>query len=542
MYGHVSWNKEEAQSYARHAANQAKRQTKASSTSWGHRWIEASSPKNIFDRRLSTAFARVIHKFSTQDIPNDVRGRREYNEAPPRIVIIRVLFAAFCCLSATGVASAATEAMLFRLFLTDGTSILSYGEFARVDDRVIFSMVMGGTGDPRLHAATLPASAIDWARTDRHAASTRYQWYAQTRGEEDFLRLSNDVAAVLNQVVLTRDRAEALEIAQRARVTLAQWPRDHYGYRQRDVREILAFLDEVISDLRVAAGTTAFDVALVAHTPDVVLEPVVSMPPLRDQIDQALRVATLTERPAERVALLQAALQMLDEAGAVIPLAEAAALRRDAQGRIREEQLIDKRYSDLARRLMVEANRGAARARVGDVQRVFDQIAREDQRLGRLRPEIVQALHASVQSRLEDARRLRLMRDRWEIRVSLYRDYQRSVGAQMLQLVKSQPALEAIRRLDGPPPDTLVALQARMSGGADRLDRIRPPGDLESAHNMLVGAWRFAENAIKGRYEAARAANVSTAWEASSAAAGALLLLSRVQQEIRQLLEPPQLQ
>ena len=59
---------------------------------------------------------------------------------------------------------------------------------------------------------------------------------------------------------------------------------------------------------------------------------------------------------------------------------------------------------------------------------------------------------------------------------------------------------------------------------------------------MLIGAWRFAENAVKGRYEAARAASVNVAWEASSSAAGALLLLSRVQQEIRELLEPPKLQ
>ena len=457
-------------------------------------------------------------------------------------MIIRTALVAFCWLASPGVASAAAEAMLFRLFLMDGTSIVSYGEFARVDDRVIFSMVMGGTDEPRLHAATLPASAIDWARTDRHAASTRYRWYADTRGEEDFLRLSNDVAAVLNQVLLTQNRRQALEAAQRARMTLAEWPRQHYGYRQRDVREILAFLDGVISDLRVASGTTAFDLALVANTPDIVLEPIENMPSMREQIDQAFRVARLTERPAERVALFQTALLMLDEAGAGLPAAEAASLRRLATSRIREEQTIDRRYDDLSRRLMSNADRGAARARVADVQRVLDQIPREDERLGRRRPAVVQALHASIQSRLEAARHLRLMRDRWEIRVSLYRDYQRRVGAQLLQLVKSQPALESIRRLDGPTPDALVTLRARLSGGADRLDRIRPPIDLESTHNALIGAWRFAENAVKGRYEAARAANVTTAWEASSAAAGALLLLSRVQQEIRDLLEPPQVQ
>jgi len=267
-------------------------------------------------------------------------------------VITRIVVVAFCWLAASGVASAATGAVLFRLFLADGTSIVSYGEFARVDDRVIFSMVMGGSAEPRLHAATLPASAVDWARTDRHAASTRYQWYAETRGEDDFLRLSDDVAAVLNQVLLTGDRAQALEVALRARATLAEWPREHYGYRQRDVREILAFLDEAISDLRVATGTTAFEVALVADTPDIILEPLESMPSLLEQIDQAFRVAELSERSSERMALFQTALLLLDEAGTSIRPVEAERLRHFASSRIREEQDIDKRYGDWSRRLM----------------------------------------------------------------------------------------------------------------------------------------------------------------------------------------------
>ena len=457
------------------------------------------------------------------------------------------MFTRFCllallCLAAPGDLWAAPNAMLFRLFLTDGTSVVSYGEFARVDDRIVFSMVMGGGSEPRLHVATLPASAIDWARTDRDSASTRYQWYARTHGEDDFLRLSNEVAGVLNDVLLTPDRTRALEVAERARGTLAEWPRQHYGYRQRDVQEILSILDEAISDLRAAAGMTSFDVALVAMTPDIALEPLATMPSPPDQLYQAFRVASLAARSSERVALFQAALQLLDEANAVIPPADLAALRRFAAARIREEQVIDTRYGDLARRLMTAANRAAARARIGDVERVLERIPREDTRLGHRRPETVEALHASVQTQLEAARRLRLRRDQWVIRRSLYRDYQRSVGAQLLQLMKSQPALEAIRRLDGPTPDALAALQARLRGGAAQLERIRPPGDLQIAHDLLVGAWRFAESAVSGRFEAARTASVANAWEASSAAAGALLLISRVQQEIRELLEPPQLQ
>ena len=42
-----------------------------------------------------------------------------------------------------------------------------------------------------------------------------------------------------------------------ARRRLASWPKDHYGYRADDVREMLGLLDEAISGLRVAAGETS---------------------------------------------------------------------------------------------------------------------------------------------------------------------------------------------------------------------------------------------------------------------------------------------
>ncbi|PYR67341.1 MAG: hypothetical protein DMF88_13140, partial [Acidobacteria bacterium] len=65
-------------------------------------------------------------------------------------------------LAAASAAYAAADATLFRLFLRDGTSVISYGEFARVDDEVVFSMPLGGPSDqPRLHVVTLPAAEID---------------------------------------------------------------------------------------------------------------------------------------------------------------------------------------------------------------------------------------------------------------------------------------------------------------------------------------------------------------------------------------------
>ena len=453
-----------------------------------------------------------------------------------KLRLFLVLWLAF-----SGTASAA-DATLFRLYLTDGTIVVSYGEFARVGDRVVFSLLMGSGAEPRLHAATLPATAIDWPRTDRHAQAARQQWYAQTRGEEDFRRLSDEVATVLSAVVMTSDRTHALDIARKARATLAAWPQDHYGYRQRDVRDILAVLDQAIAAMRGTARPASFEVALVAEAPIVPLEPLATMPSVREQVRQAFGVAKLTESAAGRVALYQAVLQLLTDERSALPAAEAASFRRIATTAIRTEQTIDARYSDMARRLITDATEAAAGAQIGDVRRVLERIPREDMRLGRKRPEMVQALRASVQGQLDAARRLRLLRDQWTIRRSLYLHYQRSVGAQMLQLVRARPALEAIRRLEGPAPETLVTLRSRFEGGAERLERVVPPSDLRVTHELLLGAWRFAESAVKGRYEAARAADVKAAWSASSSAAGALMLLSRAQEELRTLLEPPQLQ
>ncbi len=242
------------------------------------------------------------------------------------------------------------------------------------------------------------------------------------------------------------------------------------------------------------------------------------------------------------MALLQSAVALIAEAGPAIPAAEAEVFRRSAQIQIEEERLVDNAYHDLSRRLMASATNAASRARVRDVERVLDQIPREDARLGRRRPESVDALRASVQEQLDSARRLKLMRDQWTVRSALYREYQRSISAQLTQFVKVQPALESIRRLEGPEPKALMGLRTRMADGTERLARVQCPDDLRTIHDLIMGAWNFAENALNKRFAAIQSGDFATAQEASSAAAGSLLLFSRAEQEIQALLEPPQQQ
>jgi len=440
------------------------------------------------------------------------------------------------------VASAADDVTLFRLFLRDGQSVVSYGEFARLEDQVVFSMPVGGPDDaPRLHVESLPASAIDWSRTERYAASARYQRYADTRGEEDFQRVSGDIARVLNEIALSSNKRAALTLAEQARRTLADWPAAHYGYRERDVREVVSLLDEAISDLRASAGLTEFSVALVATPAAPEIEPVMGLPTVREQVDHVMLAARLTGQVSDRVALLQEALALLKEAGPSIPSAESQLLRRVAETQIEAETAVDTRYASLARRLLTLASKAAGRARITDVERMMNQVPKEDARLGGRRPGVVQALSASLQVELENARRLRLLRDQWTVRRASSRAYQKAIGADLSEIVKMRQDLEAIRRLEGPAPSALLRLRSRLAGGADRLGRLTVPEHLRATHELLVGTWRFAATAVDTRYDAASSGDVATAWQASSSAAGALLMVTRVQQDIRALLDPPRL-
>ena len=185
-------------------------------------------------------------------------------------------------------------------------------------------------------------------------------------------------------------------------------------------------------------------------------------------------------------------------------------MRESLEIRIKGELDVERRYADLSRRLVQAVEREAARARVTGVEKVLDRIDHEDQRLGRRRPDVVTALRATVAADLKAARVLRLRRDQWLLRQDVYQDYQRMVGSQFIGLVKARASLEAIRRLDGPKLGTLQSLRSRLSGGADRLERLRVPDELRATHDLIVGAWRFAENATRQRVDAVASGNLAT--------------------------------
>jgi hypothetical protein len=430
---------------------------------------------------------------------------------------------------------------LYRVFLADGTALSSFGEWARVDDRVIFSLPVTAGNDPeQLHLVSLPASRVDWKRTEQYAEAVRARRYAFERGEEDFARLSADVARIVNEVALVKDPTERLVFAERARRSLADWPGTHYGYRAKDVHDMIGVLDEVIGGLRAAAGLGQFDLALTATTmPAPPSEPVLSPPDQKEIVEQMLASSTLVSTPAEKVSLLQTVLGVLDRAVQLLPEAWAKTVRSTALATIAEERKIDAAYSRLRDTTLASAARLAARADIRSLERLRLGVQVQDDQLGRRRPDDVSALAAAIDVHLEAAHRLRLAQDQWMLRLDRLRAYQKASSASVTALTRAQSALDDIRALAGPPPLRLRTLVEALGRESRMLSRIDPPTELAAIHALFRSAGELALSAAQLRLDAVAAADLELARRASSAAAGALMLLTRARADLDAAMRPP---
>ena len=437
--------------------------------------------------------------------------------------------------SAVGAASdgtaTATAATTYRLFLRDGSSVATIGEFARTGDRVVVTI---GLGD-RLTMTTVPAAQVDWTRTDRYTESVRAAHYAATRGDADFAAMSAVVARTLSDVAVTPGRAAQLALAERARRQLADWPRDHYGYRAEEVRQTLALLDEVIAGLRAAAGQTTFDVAFVANVLPPPPEPVLPPPTLQDTIEQALRLSMLAAPGAERAALAEEARSALTAVAA--PWAATARTRADEI--LEGERRVDARYTALSQATIRALDRPGRSHDVDGLLRVRARVVDRDAAFGRLRPEAVQGLLALVDARLDAARRLQLARDQWASRLPALRRYRRDVAPWLDLLAAHRPTLDQIRALSGPSIDRLAAFDLALARLSPLLKTLAVPADARGAHAAMLGAIGLAESASRGRARAIDTQNLSVAWEASAAAAGAMQMAERASRDVAAMLRPP---
>jgi hypothetical protein len=439
-------------------------------------------------------------------------------------------------------AAAADDFALLRVFLTDGTALASYGEPARIGDRIVFSMPTAATPNPPLQLVNLPAATVNWERTARYTEATRAARYYETQAELDYAALSSRMTDALNQLMGTGDVDRRLAIAQNARKMLAAWPNDHYHYRLPEVRQMLSLLDEAIADLRAANGEESFAISLTAFSdPPTPAEPLAPAPTRKEAIEQLLAAASVTDITTDRTALLETALVSLERDRDALPADWVTTTKETARARFDEERAIDRAYRSMTTQIMSLADRHARAADVRSLTRLVDRVHTSNRTLGERRPDTVNALIAAVELKLDAARRLQLARDRWALRQADFRKYREAIDGSLSLFASLTSSLEGIKLLAGSSPSSLDALQGAVSEILRRTSSIAPPEEFRSVHGLLVSAVQMAGSAARIRYEATLAGDIARAWDASSAAAGALMLGGRAREEMQTLLRPPQL-
>lgn len=439
-------------------------------------------------------------------------------------------------------AAAADDVTLLRVFLTDGSALVSYGEPARLGGRVVFSIPTAATPNPPLHLVDLAAARVDWERTNRYSEAARAAHYVNTQAEFDYAALSMRMTQALNQLTGTEDAARRLVIAENARKMLAAWPQAHYNYRVNEVRQMLSLLDEAIADLRAAAGDGRFDLSLAAFAdPPPVAEPLARPPTPKETIEQILIAARVADTASERTALLETALSGLHRDAATLPAEWMATTRAATKAQFEAERRTDRAYQALTARIIGQADLRAHAADVGGLMRLANGVRLGDRELGGQRPETVAALIGAVEARLDAARRLRLARDRWTLRAPEFRQYRAAIKAPLDVFASLEPALNQIKSLAGSSPSSLMMIESAVSQILQQARAIAPPPEFRAAQALLVSAVQLAGSAGQIRREATLAEDIARAWDASSAAAGALMLGARARTDMQSLLRPPEL-
>ena len=446
---------------------------------------------------------------------------------------IAVWLAVLLLTPALAAAQAIDPGVLYRVFLKDGRALPSYGEYTQVDGRLVFVLPVGDPGKGvELQLMSLPLTAIDMARTSAYTDGTRARRYAETRGPSDYSAVSAEVSIALAEVEREKDPKVRLQKAEEARTNLMAWPNAHFGYRAAEVRELAALFDEVISDLRAAAGQARMSASLMAGpvlaTHDAALPPLT----LHDSIALAVAAAEVADVGEDRTAILRAALSAAGDA-------DSAEIRSEISRRLAAELGADAAYAKLSTELTLRADAAMHRGDVKTMSGVVDSLAERDRLLGGLRPQLVQGLRDHLNAMLDRTRTFRLQLDHWAMSARGYYAYEASLRPITSSMDGLQPLLAAVQEMRGTAFSRLESAATIVKRLADRVRQIEPPADLQGLHTTVLSALFMAQSAVEGRRQAVIRQNLSVAQDAASAAAGAVMLLAQARSELLSQLTPP---
>lgn len=450
-----------------------------------------------------------------------------------RFLPVVLTAAVVLCVLVVPSAARAQDASLFRIFLLEGEPLVSYGEFARVADRVVFSVPIGGPAAPTLQMVSVPANLVDWNRTEAYAHAVRSRRYAETRGENDFALLAARVTSALNDINLHPDPKRRIAMAEEARRNLAAWPAANYGYRAAEVAELVALLDDALAQMRASTGETGFQLSLVATTtpPPPAIE-LLPDPDTQVSMESAFRAALISPDPAERIALLR----VLQESLKSPESAPFASLRTRTASALDAELRVERAYGAVMRSALQDSAQRVARGDVGGLQQIIARVLKADDRLGRKRGGEMSALLAALDMRLDEARRVRVAMDAWAARVDVFKRYRRATEEPRDRMASLLGDLRQIRDRKGPGRRSLQRVEIHATMAIHELKLAEVPPELHTSHGLLISALQLARQAAALRRNAVSSNDTTLAWDASSAAAGALMFAERAADELNSLI------
>jgi len=452
---------------------------------------------------------------------------------------VAAVAAALVMAYADSAAGAAGTAPAYRIFLIDGTPLVSFGEFARAGGFVVFTAPIGTPSNPdALRVVSLPESAVDWERTDRYTSAVRHRTYAQTRGEEDYAALTGAVARALGDMAFAPDASAKLAIAADIRRQLLEWPAAHFGYRSADVRELTATVEEAISDIRAGSGSRAFDLSLVAII-EPPSEPLLPEPTLQDSLASAAAVAQRTTDRRARLSLQQSVLSVLSRQKSALPRDWYSATREVLVRSVERETKLDSEYADLTSRTLRKAKEHVSDGDPASLERLAAKAREEDGRLGYQRPNQMTALMASLAAATEKASELRQAIDQYEYRRKAFASYRKRINSSLEKFDDVVDDITSVKNLDSIGTRRLGKVSNRVSAIEVGLLPLVPPTELRSAHDLLFSSVRLMREAIKLQGGSASSVDVSRVQNASASAAGALLLLDTARRRIDEFYRRP---
>lgn len=432
-------------------------------------------------------------------------------------------------------AQAIDPGAVFRVFLTSGEALPSYGESAVVGDRVVFTLLVGSTqGQTAMQLVSLPRTSVDLERTVRYARSIRGRYYAATRGEVDYAAIRLEAQRALEQVTSSADPKKRVELAEEARRRLVAWSEGTYGYRADEVRQLIGLFDDAIQELRAAAGgSIAIDFR--ANAPEPGPEPLLDPPALTASIDLALRAAQLADTEEDRLAILRTAASVT----AADP--SAAELNVRVVRELRAEESATAAYTILADEVKKEADAARRRGDVEAVEAAIQWLHNRDRGLGNRRPGRVAAVEAELETMLADARTRRDALVRYRRLRPVFLGYERTMRPSMSGLDGLMPVLKALEDFRFTAYDRLERAEARLKALQATTRAVTPPEDLADVHATFLSALQMAEHAVARRRLSASTGNDTFNREASSAAAGAIMLAGLAREQLVARLYPPKI-